>query len=131
MVWAVIVLLQSPKIKRVDQGKRIFSINNHKTKLPPGPYVIERTTGHLFAVYRLYSDTHSAFVTGIVDGTKPRTSFQETAISASFALDTPGFGAGTTEQAVAIPVPSRLHFTQSRALPLAGVSELSLFHDNY
>lgn len=83
--------------------------------------MIERITGHIYTVYRLYADTHHAFLNGIVDGTKPRTSFREIARGSNSAHLTACFGGATAQYSVAVPVPSRLYYKKTPKLPLAGL----------
>lgn len=55
--------------------KSIFISERLPEKLPPGPYAIERSTGKLFEIQRLYQDTFQAFVYGTVLNSKDSTSY--------------------------------------------------------
>lgn len=120
----VVVLLQSPQRKSVDHGKRIFSIDKFKLKLAPGPYIIERTTGRIFAVYRLYTDSHRAFLNGIVHETESRTSFREIRTTSGSVSTRVCLEYEDNKAPVVVPVPSRLYFKHSQRLPLVGVSKM-------
>jgi hypothetical protein len=121
-IYIVLVLLQPPQIKYLKHGKRIFSINKDRSKLPPGPYIIERKTGHIFAVYRLYTDTYRAFLNGVIHGNGSRISFHTIATSSDNIAEDACIEDDDKEDTVTVPVPSRLYFKQSQKLPLAGVS---------
>jgi len=109
-VWArgflsLVVLLQPPKIKCTTSSKRIFSVDNSKAKLPPGPLMIEKTTGHVFMVAKLQPDTNAAFISSIMPATKVKAGFVEYSRAAE----------------VQIPLPSRLYFPENKQKPLNGV----------
>ncbi|KAK5937843.1 hypothetical protein PMZ80_009972 [Knufia obscura] len=109
-VWArgflsLVILLQPPKMKCTTSSRRIFSLDNSKAKLPAGPLIIEKATGHIFTVAKLQSDTNAAFVSSIMPTTKVKGGFTEYCRS----------------EEVLIPVPSRLYFPENKKKPLNGV----------
>ncbi|KAI1630071.1 amidotransferase [Exophiala viscosa] len=106
-VWSssflsLVLLLQPAEVKHSSKSKRIFSIDKSKNRLTDGPYVVSKSTGHIFPVYKVLPDTHHAFVSGIV---------QKTA-SSSILLELPA--------SKGIPVPSKLHHSCDDR-PLAGL----------
>ena len=98
---SLIVLLQPPKLKKTTKTKGIFSLDNTKHSLRSGPYVVEKATGRIFQVFRLYQDFSEAFLHGTILGRKVDSKFK--AIPNKYG----------------IPVPSRLYFEHDRR-PLAG-----------
>jgi hypothetical protein len=46
------------------EHSRMVSLVEPSSAVPPGPYVIDSVTGHLFPVFRLYEDFNNAFVGG-------------------------------------------------------------------
>jgi len=109
-VWArgflsLVILLQPPKMKCLTSSKRILSINNARAKLPAGPLVIQKATGHIFMVAKLMPDTNAAFVSSIVPSTKTKAGFTEYMRS----------------EDVQVPVPSKLYFPENKKKPLNGV----------
>lgn len=67
----MILLLQPADVKHGFKSKRIFSVDKSKSRLTDGPYVVSKSTGHIFPVYKMFSDTHHAFVSAIVQGMSP------------------------------------------------------------
>ncbi|GJE97694.1 amidase signature enzyme [Phanerochaete sordida] len=74
--------------------------------IPPGPYVVDTSSGSIFEAWRLYSDENQSFLYGTIPDGKG--GFTE--LSANIE------GAAT----VSVAVPSRLYFTPSAQKPLAG-----------
>ncbi|KAK5051431.1 hypothetical protein LTR84_003083 [Exophiala bonariae] len=99
---SVIVLLQPPEIGTGVRTKRIFSVDSSKLNLPHGPYVVEKSTGHVLPVFKCMADSHEAFVSGLLPISKSRSTFSE--------LPTRN----------GIPVPSKLYSRQSDR-PLTGL----------
>lgn len=109
-VWSreflsLVVLLQPSKMKCTTTSKRIFPIDNSRAKLPAGPLVVEKATGHIFKVAKLLPDSHAAFVSSIVPNGKYKSGFIEFERSDS----------------VLVPVPSRLYYSKDENKPLNGV----------
>ncbi|KAF3760034.1 amidase signature enzyme [Cryphonectria parasitica EP155] len=77
------------------------------TTIPSGPYFLNKDTGALHQVYRLYEDFSGSFATSLLQ--KPDGTFQP--LSAQVA----------SSAALTIGVPSRLYFTKTAEKPLAGV----------
>ncbi|PSR84428.1 amidase signature domain-containing protein, partial [Coniella lustricola] len=78
------------------------------TSVPPGPYFVDKTTGALHQVYRLYDDFAGAFTSSLLQipggqGFQP--------LSAQVA----------SSATLTVGVPSRLYFTKTADKPLAGV----------
>ena len=78
-----------------------------RTEIPAGPYFMSVSTGEVFQAYRVYSDVQGAFTEGLKANPDGTFSTLEAAL--------PGV------QSLAIGVPSRLYYTKTTALPLAGV----------
>ena len=87
----------------------IFQLND--TNLAEGPYVINKATGELLAICRLFSDTHQAFISGVVPDPQSPSSFKE------LVVETAESHLGQN-----IAVPSRLYDEDTEMRPLAGVS---------
>lgn len=102
---SLVFLLQSSQLRCKTTSKRVLVVNNSKAKLPCGPLVIERTTGRIFKVAKLCLDTHAAFVSSCVPGTKIKAKFKEYMRS----------------EEVQVPLPSKLYYPQSHSKPLNGV----------
>ncbi|KAI9794231.1 MAG: hypothetical protein M1816_006157 [Peltula sp. TS41687] len=68
----------------------------------PGPYVIHRFTGRVFAISKFFPDTQKAFCYGVTELSEPKGIFESTLISDYVA------------------VPSRLYYQKSAEQPLAG-----------
>ncbi|KAF2489454.1 putative glutamyl-tRNA amidotransferase subunit A [Lophium mytilinum] len=89
--------------------RRVYSVRQHNADMHhEGPYFLH--AGRLHPAYRLYPDTAGAFMVGTVPSEKPFT-FK--------AVDASAYGE-EFPTALAIPVPSRLHFSKSAKQPYAG-----------
>ena len=75
--------------------------------LNDGPYLICRSTLAIHTPYRLYSDTQGAFVAGVVPTSNDAFMVMPVSIDSASSMS--------------IGVPSRLYFTPTAELPLAGV----------
>ncbi|KAJ5901982.1 hypothetical protein N7495_002510 [Penicillium taxi] len=93
-------------LKKYNTAK-IISEPVSSSSVVPGPYFLATSTGQLYWPYRLYSDVQEAFTVGLV----PESNDSYTEIPAAV----PGVSSTT------IGVPSRLYFTKTNTLPLAGV----------
>ncbi|KAI0101981.1 amidase signature domain-containing protein [Nemania sp. FL0031] len=93
--------------------KRLFLSN---PALGKGPFFYSRSG--IFRAFRLYPDTHDAFVTSVIPSPSDKNTYQ--CISAS------AYGHRTR----CVAVPSRLYFTRTEELPLAGLrlSVKDVFH---
>ncbi|KAK5091739.1 hypothetical protein LTR05_001924 [Lithohypha guttulata] len=100
-----VILLQPSKMKCTTSSKRVFAIDNTKAKIPAGPLVVERSTGHIFMVAKLEADTHCAFVSSIVPSNKHKKGFVEYMRS----------------EEVVVPIPSKLYFPKLESKPLNGI----------
>ncbi|ORY58053.1 glutamyl-tRNA amidotransferase [Pseudomassariella vexata] len=80
---------------------------NATSTIPSGPYFMEKSTGDLYPVYRLYNDFAGAFTESLL--AKPDGAFQS--LSAQIS----------TSATLTIGVPSRLYYTPTAEKPLAGV----------
>jgi hypothetical protein len=78
-----------------------------RTSIPPGPYFMSASTGNVYQAYRLYSDVQQAFTEGTIANPDGSYSPLSAAISGVHSLT--------------IGVPSRLYYTKTAKLPLAGV----------
>lgn len=97
----------SYRFSRATDDNKTYRVSSINATAPSGPYFIERNTGALHRVYRLYDDFAGSFTTALLqtmDGT-----FQP--LSAQVA------SSGT----LTIGVPSRLYFTKTTESPLAGL----------
>lgn len=83
----------------------VLDIDSTGTVPLPGPYLA--LGGHLFEIFRLYDDTHSAFMSAIV-------------LRASFPAKKISLG-GNYIQTIKIAVPSRLQGFPTQTKPLAGL----------
>ncbi|KAH8652293.1 amidase signature domain-containing protein [Xylariales sp. PMI_506] len=83
----------------------VFSLGN--SSIPSGPYFLEKSSGKVYPVYRLYDDFAGAFTEALL--MKPDGSFQ--ALSAQVS----------TSATLTVGVPSRLYYTPTAEKPLAGV----------
>ncbi|VUC36355.1 unnamed protein product [Clonostachys rosea] len=78
-----------------------------KSKVPKGPYLLDKETGNLHQAYRLYDDFAGAFTEALLDNNDG--TFQ--------VLSAKVVGSAT----LTIGVPSRLYYEPSKEKPLAGV----------
>ncbi|GES66151.1 amidase signature enzyme [Aspergillus terreus] len=98
---AVALFIVSP---RCSTGKPSIAVSKRLThELPPGPYFVSAKTGEVFKAYRLYEDTHFAFL-------EPSVSDEQGGY-----LPLPA----TTN--VCVAVPSRLYYKPTAEKPLAGL----------
>lgn len=100
-----VLLVQAGKNTKVDITTSAI-ITIAKVKVPQGPYFLDSNNGDIYMAYRLYSDSVGAFTETLFpngDGTY-----------SVLAANIPG-------QHIAAAVPSRLYYTKTTALPLAGV----------
>ena len=90
-------------------GRDVSCLPNHTiTNVPQGPYILS-PSGDLYQPWRLYADVSGAFV----QPAAPSLSNDGTFTALPVAVD------GIASPAIAVP--SRLYYTRTDALPLAGV----------
>lgn len=94
-------------ITRASDSTTTSRVSFTNATAPSGPYFIEKSTGALHRVYRLYDDFAGSFTTPLLQTTQG--TFQP--LSAQIA----------TSATMTIGVPSRLYFTKTADKPLAGV----------
>ncbi|KAK5194536.1 hypothetical protein LTR92_005779 [Exophiala xenobiotica] len=123
-VWSknflsLVILLQPSHLRHGIKSKRVFALDKSKHRLTDGPYVVSKSTGHVFPVFRILEDTHKAFVSGIIQKTASSSISHE--LTVIHPLATISLARLTEEQvANGIPVPSKLyHGNDGR--PLAGL----------
>ncbi|KIX95353.1 uncharacterized protein Z520_08870 [Fonsecaea multimorphosa CBS 102226] len=63
---SLILLLRPSGTECNVRKRRILSVWNSQVELNNGPYVVSRASGKVFRVYKLATDSHHAFVTGIL-----------------------------------------------------------------
>jgi hypothetical protein len=78
--------------------------------VPPGPYFFNPSTGDIFQAYLLYSDVMGSFTQGLIAVGNGSYDVLSANLQGS--------------QSLTVGVPSRLYFTKTAKLPLAGVSQL-------
>lgn len=98
---------QSYKLTRATDDTTTYQVSATNTTAPSGPYFLEKSTGSLHRVYRLYDDFAGSFTTSLLQ--TPQGTFQP--LSAQIA----------SSATLTIGVPSRIYFTKSSDKPLAGV----------
>jgi hypothetical protein len=86
---------------------RSAPVTGWRKTIPPGPYFMSASTGNVYQAYRLFSDVQGAFTEGVIADGDGTYSTLSAAISGA--------------QSQTIGVPSRLYYTKTAALPLAGV----------
>ncbi|KAG9254379.1 amidase-like protein [Emericellopsis atlantica] len=117
---SIVLFTQETSLDRETLGllssfgyKRLFLTN---TNIGKGPFFF--SCNGMFRVFRLYPDTHDAFVTSVIPSLADRNTYQSISASA--------YGQRTK----CVAVPSRLYFKRTKELPLAGIrlSVKDVFH---
>ncbi|XXG95592.1 hypothetical protein Hte_001860 [Hypoxylon texense] len=113
-----IILQSDRKLEIEDTAKNIieqwgtrsvqYLIREKNLSIPEGPYFLN--TGNLHYAYRLYPDTHAAFVVATVESNEPNR-YQ--------ALDAAAYGE-RNPSALTVAVPSRLRYTKTLSKPFHG-----------
>ena len=109
-VWSesfgsIILLVTPSELEVSSECDNIFLIESFVSYVPSGPYVIDRDSGELLSIYKLYPDTHHAFEASCFATDKSNTIFDL-------------FPGRTTKE---VAVPSRIHFKKARSRPLEGL----------
>ncbi|KIW13001.1 hypothetical protein PV08_08188 [Exophiala spinifera] len=66
---SLVILLQPSHGRHGLKSKHVFSVDKSKHKLSDGPFMVSRSSGHVFPVFKFLQDTHKAFVSGIIQKT--------------------------------------------------------------
>lgn len=109
-VWTIeflrAIVLQVPQNLVIELEKDVITIVTQPTSvpLPDGPYILQTTTGQMFAVSKLFDDKFHAFIGG---------SLKFDSLSGSFEW---------MHEEGRIAVPSRLYYQPTVSKPLAGYS---------
>ena len=82
---SVIMLLQPSDLRCGIKSKRVLALDKSKHRLTEGPYVVSKSTGHVFPVFRILDDTHKAFVSGIIQKTASSSISQELTVRCPLA----------------------------------------------
>lgn len=98
---------QSYKFIRASDSVVSYHLSVTNSTAPSGPYFVEKSTGALHQVYRLYDDFAGSFTTPLLQ--TPQGTFRP--LSAQVA----------SSATLTIGVPSRLYYTKTTDKPLAGV----------
>lgn len=98
---------QSYKFTRVSDSTTSYRVSVTNSSAPSGPYFLEKSTGALHQVYRLYDDFAGSFTAPLLQ--TPQGTFQP--LSAQVE----------SSATLTIGVPSRLYSTKTADKPLAGV----------
>lgn len=98
---------KSFKFTRATDDTTTYRVSATNATAPSGPYFLEKSTGSLHRVYRLYDDFAGSFTMPLLQ--TPQGTFQT--LSAHIA----------SSATLTVGVPSRLYFTKTSDKPLAGV----------
>ncbi|CAH0058415.1 unnamed protein product [Clonostachys solani] len=99
--------LTTQKVEVAGQGTSTVASYTTKSRVPEGPYLLDKTTSNLHQAYRLYDDFAGTFTEALLDNNDGTFQVLSAKVASSATLS--------------IGVPSRLYYKPSKERPLAGV----------